>query len=871
MWEELLVGSSSASEPETGSTTRRSGDLDSSIIVVVMVSGTFFLVSLVLYFLVRRRVPNIYQARSSRRDKATVIWWLWGVLKANDNEIAKKSGINAVLYLRLQKYLIMYALTCTIVALAVLVPVNVTKGEPPISDGFATTLGTNIRNPATAWLDLLCIFSFSFLGYYVIWRYQRKAAELRVIFRTENEPHSYTVKIKKLPLRINSEEQLLAFMDRFYPGQIVAVHIGYNLPSLMHLQQELRHAMEELIKVDFTEKRTGKKMWMSTTPGMMTRVGHAFYQNLCCCCWPGGRVPRSYTELSIDESTIISGHYSDTNIAERGLLPDDEVVTLPGGKKIASARSFWRKKIAHIEEEIEKIKLDQPYPTSGTAFVTFAKIDVSVRCQRDFHPKYLDVTLEHVAKLAEKKSAESDEDDDEDSDEESDNKPIANVYELQDRQSLGKQNRKIGKYYQEHMDLGKAIEWFGVREWKVKPAPIQDDILWENLRSDKGTQRLRKVFTFMLVIVLSFIVAIPAASASIIIDYLFPDISEGFRGFLVSFLPTLLVVAFQALLPVLLEIATSGEKPHSISELNHSVMRKFYMYLLWNVIIFQLLLSRSLTAVLELFKGSRDFLEDLTHIDFIVQVEYYVSYLFQVTFITGSMYMLRIGDFVFSRFRRAFVAGTPMEAAEVDAISICPFRYYLHYCEMMMVTTVMLLFSVISPLIIPVALFFFCLRHVIDKNNILKVTPRDVGDGRLAPTVLYYFCFALFIFQFIMIVWYFVQRQWVLGGLLCCLPVFTILLVVYITRTFHVYDQHVDLKELRTQLSRTTFGLEQPFLSGRAEQPSSDSELSELFLRDSYAHVALATHSNDYSKRKSGATSVEFERLFVDKSAEIAS
>jgi len=85
------------------------------------------------------------------------------------------------------------------------------------------------------------------------------------------------------------------------------------------------------------------------------------------------------------------------------------------------------------------------------------------------------------------------------------------------------------------------------------------------------------------------------------------------------------------------------------------------------------------------------------------------------------MYMLRIGDFVFSRFRRAFVAGTPMEAAEVDAISICPFRYYLHYCEMMMVTTVMLLFSVIAPLIIPVALFFFCLRHVIDKNNILRV------------------------------------------------------------------------------------------------------------------------------------------------------
>eukprot|EP01104_Vermistella_antarctica_P010802 TRINITY_DN2914_c5_g1_i1.p1 TRINITY_DN2914_c5_g1~~TRINITY_DN2914_c5_g1_i1.p1 ORF type:complete len:726 (-),score=205.17 TRINITY_DN2914_c5_g1_i1:148-2325(-) len=694
------------------------GSADGGMVLVFALSGTLFLLAFILYICVRPSNRRTFFPRGDRNsDHDSRFRFLLYVFRSDDTEVMKRAGLVGILYMRMNLYLIIYTFVGGVLALAILLPIYVVFGQN--GGSFGDVVGSDLRDSASVfWAPLVLIWVYSLMAYFLMWYYQRKVIDIKRNFINKGGPWTYTIKIKNLPRKV-TEEQLSNHFESWHPGEIIAVHLAFNLNKVLELKEKRHDASLDLKRAE-KMKSNGK-----TYPWYLFHM----LQKVFCCCM-------------------------------KKETPDEQITRL-------------EKRIADLTGRIETLQNDIPDTNVGTAFITFKPGPSCLKCLRDF------------------------------------------------------KGRRAPKSQDPHINLHTS-------RWKVKQAPQPADVIWPHLRYSRTQQYLRITVTTIGVILFALLVAIPIAFLSDISGSI--GLSGALAGLVEAWLPTLIAVLVQSMLPICLErFIGPWEKNHTRSSERASIMRKFYIYVIFNVLLFQLFLQGGANQIKDIFTGDKSIIDAFGDVDYEEQGAFFINYFIQLAFIGSLLQMLRLADFAERIARRWFLSITQEDRTFADVIAITIYRYYLYFAEAMLVVAILLVFSVVVPLIWPAAMLYFVIRRYIDRHAILLIAPKNHSDGRMVASVLYFFMVGMFLYHLAMIAFFIVKDVF--------FQMYFIIPLILLDGLFTGYLVLVGLRERRNSIDPDVIDLEQ---TRKFELKTSDLEDgSEDLMSRAFIHPGLTLVEDD--------------------------
>lgn len=173
--------------------------------------------------------------------------WIPGVFKIPESEVLRKSGLDSLVYLRVQKMCIKILTIICFFGLVVLFPVFHKGGK------YENALKEYTISNLPQQSDLLwgpAIMAWVFTGvacYYIISNYF-DLYKLRLSNLGNGEGHEYTVLITGIPDEYNTDLKVLEFVEPNYPGEVVAVRVVRDEQALTGFVKELRNEHLQLLR-----------------------------------------------------------------------------------------------------------------------------------------------------------------------------------------------------------------------------------------------------------------------------------------------------------------------------------------------------------------------------------------------------------------------------------------------------------------------------------------------------------------------------------------------------------------------------------------------------------------------------------------------
>jgi hypothetical protein len=316
----------------------------------------------------------------------------------------------------------------------------------------------------------------------------------------------------------------------------------------------------------------------------------------------------------------------------------------------------------------------------------------------------------------------------------------------------------------------------------ILPAPAPEDLLWGNLlhstrHTHQGQMLSSSVFRLGLVFwgsLISFVTAM--SNLGTLEEYLpfIEDLDDVSYSLLAGILPVTLMALLLASVPLVISyVVIRLDRLSSTSAVHLKVFQWAFAYLLANM--FVSIISGSIIRSLEDFADSPKLVLSFLADSFPATSVLFCNYVISVTLIAGPNELLQILPLLeftyYTRLNReAYLTKRKLFA---DNGPLCkkhyPFGGYLP--QYVFVMTIVLFFSVISPLVPLVCLFFFVSRYYVLRHQFLYVyTPQYSLGGRFWFDMHHYTMLALVLFTVTMIAYTLLKQGFLQGLAMLPLP-----------------------------------------------------------------------------------------------------
>ncbi|GMF28244.1 unnamed protein product [Phytophthora fragariaefolia] len=312
--------------------------------------------------------------------------------------------------------------------------------------------------------------------------------------------------------------------------------------------------------------------------------------------------------------------------------------------------------------------------------------------------------------------------------------------------------------------LVRYVRELGLTRWQLEAAPEPDDIDWQSVSFPfaKRTVVVLLVNVCILVVLLLFTSPIAVTSAiSSSSSYstgaaqslsdlvaqlgdLVKKVSPHMAKLLATYIPTLILVMINAVLLNVLQLAGRIQPISTDSAKERLILRTASVYLIFNTIFVPSLAFMSIDAVLLYLEDDGEVLGMLGTLFLHNSGIFYVDYVLQRCFLGTALVLLRATEYVkFSWAKpRALTPREQVQAVEAD-------QFYTGTQSAMQISTltVVLMFSTVVPLILPLGTLYFVMQHGVDKYSLLNVRRRIKGHGSIARTATHATCVSLLLYQ----------------------------------------------------------------------------------------------------------------------------
>jgi hypothetical protein len=183
---------------------------------------------------------------------------------------------------------------------------------------------------------------------------------------------------------------------------------------------------------------------------------------------------------------------------------------------------------------------------------------------------------------------------------------------------------------------------------------------------------------------------------------------------------------------------------------------------------------------------------------------FFVNYVLQRAFLGTAVSLLRLSEAVRFAWEKSR-AITPAE--HVEAVEAWPFFTGTQAAIQISMLTIVLTFSTVVPVILPIGALYMWMQHIVDKYSLLYVRPRIKGRGSIARTCTHATLSCLIIYQAAMAGFFIVRGTKLQSSCVLILLMFTYILSLwwYIRdkqRAYHRIAQHQREQQKREEIDR---------------------------------------------------------------------
>ncbi|KAG2074357.1 DUF221-domain-containing protein [Suillus decipiens] len=344
-------------------------------------------------------------------------------------------------------------------------------------------------------------------------------------------------------------------------------------------------------------------------------------------------------------------------------------------------------------------------------------------------------------------------------------------------------------------------------EVKTSPAPEPRDIVWSNIAHTPGNLLAREVFVIGCVLILLFFWIFPITALASLLSYkeikkVMPwlgriiDSNDKIRAIVQNSLPSVAMITLNALLPFILEALTYIQGYRARSLIEYSLMRKYFLFLLINVVFIFLLASTYWQLVRELANSPAKIPEKLaTALQQGRAKHFFLSYVILQGFGIMPLQLLNLGVILPRMILRIFRTRTPRDFAELNAPPMI--NYGVVYPQAILVFVVTILYSVVQPLIVIFGAIYFGMAYTVYKYKLLFVFYKPYeSQGQAWPLTFVRLIWGILIFQTFMIGILTLRACYIMSSLLVPLLAGTAIWSWYIYETFKPLSNAVCLSSV---------------------------------------------------------------------------
>lgn len=338
-------------------------------------------------------------------------------------------------------------------------------------------------------------------------------------------------------------------------------------------------------------------------------------------------------------------------------------------------------------------------------------------------------------------------------------------------------------------------------------APEPRDIIWANMTLAPGSALARDWLVMGAMVLLLFFWVIPVTALAGLLSYkeikkTWPalakliDANAQIGAIVQNSLPSIAVITLNACLPFLLEGLTYIQGYKARSWIEYSLMKKYFLFLLINVVFIFLFASTYWQLVRDLANSPAKIPEKLAAA---LQQgnarHFFLSYVILQGIGLMPLQLLNLGVIVPRLFYRMFITRTPRDYAELNAPPMV--NYGVVYPQSILIFTITLLYSVIQPLIVIFGAIYFGTAYLVYKYKLLFVFYKPYeSQGQAWPITFARLHWGIVIYLIFMSGIFILRKSYVLSTLLAPLLAFVLVWAWYTDKKFKPLSKYVSLSSI---------------------------------------------------------------------------
>ncbi|KAK7303075.1 hypothetical protein RJT34_13974 [Clitoria ternatea] len=340
-----------------------------------------------------------------------------------------------------------------------------------------------------------------------------------------------------------------------------------------------------------------------------------------------------------------------------------------------------------------------------------------------------------------------------------------------------------------------------VDTWSVFDAPEPCQLIWPNLKIKYFQRELRQYLVYFIVALTIFFYIIPITFVSAfttldnlvkLLPFIKPVVNiKVLRTVLEAYLPQLALIIFLALLPKLLLFLSKLEGIPTESHAIRAASGKYFYFSVLNVFIGVTIGGTLFTAFKKIEKNPNQ-LVPLLAASLPGNATFFLTYVALKFFVGYGLELSRIVPFIIYHLKRKYLCKTEAELKEAWAPG--DLGYGTRVPGDMLILTIVLCYSVITPLIIPFGALYFGLGWLVLRNQALKVyVPSYESNGRMWPHIFNRILASLILYQITM-VGYFGVQEFYYAPFLIPLPLLSLVFGFVCAKKFYPAFEHPALE-----------------------------------------------------------------------------
>ncbi|KAM0790961.1 hypothetical protein ACM66B_004266 [Microbotryomycetes sp. NB124-2] len=715
-------------------------------------------------------------------DTSSLFGWILPTLRTSEFTVLQIVGLDAAVLLSFFRTCFLFFLTCSVLAWAVLVPINyrengTSEGVPQPShprknltsfnelwsDSFsspflAATAATTtdfsvakVKHGSTVYLTSHLIFTYVFtiLAFLFLQRNWRRYIPLRQLFSLElaHSIPARTVMCTNLPPHLRSERALAEYFEGIRMGEAETTSLGVDSVTVTRAVGGMRELLDRRTKA-------------------LKRLESAWTK------WLGNSVPvngknavRDY-DPQVEAAKIVESE-------EGGQDDDEDESTSSSPPEQAHATRMRRSEGRLIDLSGEG---DDENNGNGPRELDDDEIDLEARLlspqqptivnprkkRPTLRPGWFKRKVDALEYYAEEFRKADD----------------AVVRRRQGR------FRPTGVAFVTFQTLAAAqiaaqtVHYPHASVFMTELAPEPRDINWSNLSLSRSARFIRKVLVTITLLVLLSVWLVPVLFLSQLLSWRtiketaprladFIGKSPRLRGFVQTSLPSLAMVAFNNALPFFLDGLSIFQGLQARSWIEYSMLKKYHLTLLFTT-LFAFVTSSTLGLLRELSQSPQKVLDKLAT-TLPGGRNFFVSYVMLSGMAFMPLQLLELATVIPRWFYVAFITRTPRDHAELNRPSMVNLGTV--YPQALLMFTIGMTYSIISPLVLPFTTLYFGIAYLVYKYKFLFVYYRPYESrGQAWPLAFNRMGWALLIMQLFMFALFTFRKAFLLSGSL--IPLF---------------------------------------------------------------------------------------------------